>query len=67
MALRQTFFMADQSVSCSRALKGDIVPWTTMFILSSMDVVSGEATRTTKRAVDVSDTPYRLMASVIYK
>lgn len=60
-----TLFTEDQSVSCARALSGDIVPCTTAFIFSSIQVRSDEATRTTKSAVVAIDTPYRLMASVI--
>jgi hypothetical protein len=63
----QTFLIHGQSVSWMRELKGDNVPKTTAFILASTSVRSGEVTRMTNSAVVVSDTPYRLMASVIYR
>jgi hypothetical protein len=57
--------MEDQSVILSRVPNEDKVPSTTAFILASISVKSGDVIRTTNSAVVVSDTPYRLMASVI--
>lgn len=57
--------MEDQSVSSTNALNGDTFPCTTAFILAGISVKSGDVMRTTKSAVVVSDTPYRLMASEI--
>jgi hypothetical protein len=61
----QTFLMEGQSVNSARSLRGDNVPITTAFILASTSVKSGDVMRTTKSAVVLSDTPYRLIASVI--
>lgn len=61
-----TFLIADQSVIVSRSEIGVGVPCTTVFIRDSMSFSSGEETRTTNIDVVVSDTPYRLRASVIY-
>ena|ERR1700734_4291811 len=61
----RTFMMEDQSVILSRVPNEDKVPSTTAFILASISVKSGDVIRTTNSAVVVSDTPYRLMASVI--
>lgn len=60
-----TFLTEDQSVIVSRVDKGEMVPFTTAFILASTSVRSEWHIRMTKSEVVLSETPKRLKASVI--
>jgi hypothetical protein len=62
---KQTFLIAAQSVMLSSLLRGEILPWTTASILFWTSERGCGPIRTTKSDVLASDTPYRLMASLI--
>jgi hypothetical protein len=64
--MHRTFLMADQSVRVVRALKGESRPCTTALMAASGSERGWGVMRTTKRAVVVSEIPYRRKASVIY-
>ena len=61
----RTFLIVDQSVRFSSAQKGDNKPSTTEVMAVSAWGNGTGVIRTTKRAVVVSETPYRRKASVI--
>ena len=64
---KHTFLTAVQSVMLGSASSEESVPETRATMSCWTSSRSGEEMRTTMREVVLSDTPYRRMASLIYK